>query len=433
MHDKAILFRLLDRITNKPLLIHPAKRDAILDVIGGRVGLDVSGLDLGRLEQGVTAPKPEMRATNVEHGGDRTVTLAIIPVHGTLVHRAGGLDAMSGLRSYTAIRQDFRAAMDDSTVNGIILDVDSYGGEVDGCFDLVDEIFEARGIKDVYAIVNDNGYSAGYAIASAAREIFITQTGGLGSIGVRSLHIDRSARNEAEGLKFTEEFVGDRKNDFSPNQPLTDEAKKVWRASLNKTYDIFTAVVARNRNMKEEAVRATEAGFFEGEDAVQAGLADAVLSREQAIERIASNISTGGVFMSDEKGSALQRQLGALMKGSSDTENAEALAGLGYVPASAQVDEEAVRKEARQQGVDDTLALVANMHKLCEVGGVPQLTAALVADGVSLEEAGPRIIDARAELEKAGDINSTVGAITTGAINPLMADAQARADSHKTK
>ena len=55
------------------------------------------------------------------------------------------LDAESGLQSYESIRADFQDAVRDPRIHGILLDVDSPGGEVGGLFDLADEIYNAAG------------------------------------------------------------------------------------------------------------------------------------------------------------------------------------------------------------------------------------------------------------------------------------------------
>jgi ClpP class serine protease len=49
------------------------------------------------------------------------------------------------MTGYDGIRQAFLTAMEDPDISGICLDIDSPGGEVAGCFDLVDVIYGARG------------------------------------------------------------------------------------------------------------------------------------------------------------------------------------------------------------------------------------------------------------------------------------------------
>ena len=60
-------------------------------------------------------------------------------------------------------------ARDDPGIRGILLDVDSPGGEVGGLFDLADEVYAVREQKPCYAIANDEAFSAAYAIWRRAR------------------------------------------------------------------------------------------------------------------------------------------------------------------------------------------------------------------------------------------------------------------------
>jgi ClpP class serine protease len=42
----------------------------------------------------------------------------------------------------------------------------------------------------VWAIAADSAFSAAYVLASPASRVYVTQTGGVGSIGVFALHVD---------------------------------------------------------------------------------------------------------------------------------------------------------------------------------------------------------------------------------------------------
>ena len=95
----------------------------------------------------------------------------------------------------------------------MLLDVDSPGGEVGGLFDLADEVFSVREKKPCYAIANDEAFSAAYALASSAHRLFVTSTGGVGSVGVIAIHMDQSGWDEKVGRKYTAVFAGARKND----------------------------------------------------------------------------------------------------------------------------------------------------------------------------------------------------------------------------
>ena len=256
-----------------PLMIHRPKLEVILSVLGERLGLNAG--DIGNI------PVPRSRAVPASAPG-----IAVIPIYGTLVKRTLGLDAISGLTSYQCIADQLDAALADPSISGILLDIDSAGGEASGVFDLADRIVAARQHKPICAVANDSAFSAAYALASAASKVFVTRTGGLGSIGVIAMHVDQSAKDVREGLIYTPIFAGSHKNDLSPHEPLTDAAKTSLQTEVGRLYQLFVETVTRNRNLSAEAIRATEAGLFFGQDAVSAGLADGVGNFEQALAEL---------------------------------------------------------------------------------------------------------------------------------------------------
>ena len=262
--DKAILTRLASKVINTPLMILPDKLNVILSVIGNRIGVD-EGINLITTEFEV----PERKE------GDVPSNISVIPVYGSLVYRTHGLNTLSGLTSYDDIRNDFRAAL-ESDSKAILFDINSPGGEAHGLMDLVDEIYETRGEKPIYAVANESAYSAAYAIASAADKIFVSRTAGVGSVGIIAIHQDQSKFDEKIGVKYTSIYAGARKTDFDPHKPLSSEAKEILQDEVMDLYELFTQTVARNRGMKVAQVKATEAGLFTGEKAVSIGFADEV-------------------------------------------------------------------------------------------------------------------------------------------------------------
>jgi signal peptide peptidase SppA len=272
-----------DRLFDVPLMVHPRKLRSIVGVIGLEMGVSEAFHD-----EIVEAASDDFLTVHSHAAIPAGIGISVIPIHGTLVQRGDFLDAMSGLRSYEAIREDFRAAMADAGTNAILLDFDSGGGEVAGCFDLVDEI--AKSEKPVYAYANEHCYSAAYALASAADKIFMARTGGVGSIGIVGVHTDQSAFDKARGLAYTAIFAGAKKIDGWAHGPLSDEAKAEYQASVDRTYGIFVKTVAANRDIAEKAVRDTQAGCFTAEDAIEAGLADGVGSFDEVIEMIAAEL-----------------------------------------------------------------------------------------------------------------------------------------------
>lgn len=277
------LVHLASRLYGTPLLIARAKLDTILAVLGPRIGLAPTELALP-----VVVP-----ASAESEPGPTAPGIAIIPIHGTLVRRAIGLEAASGLTSYTRIAADLDAALAAPEVAGILLDIDSPGGEAGGVFELAARIREATSRKPVWAHAGDSAFSAGYALACAAQRVTLSTTGGVGSIGVIALHIDQSVRNAQNGLSVTALYAGAHKNDATPHAPLTPQATDALQTEIDRLYALFVAHVAAMRGLDANAVRATEAALFFGEDAVRAGLADAVAPFDAVLADFATALRGG--------------------------------------------------------------------------------------------------------------------------------------------
>ena len=208
--------------------------------------------------------------------------IAFIPVTGTLVNRFGG--SYGYITGYNAIRRQLNQAMADDDVKGIVLDVNSNGGEAAGCFELADEIREMRAAKPIMAVVDSNCYSAAYAIASAASQIVVTPSGGAGSIGVVAMHVNMGKMLSDFGIDITFIKFGDHKVDGNPFEALSDDVKKSIQASVDKTGERFVSLVATNRSMDADKVRATQARVYQAEEALGLGLIDKIATPSQAVK-----------------------------------------------------------------------------------------------------------------------------------------------------
>lgn len=269
--------RLASRVFGTPLVIARAKLEVILGVLAPRfAGGSVEPVDPA------TDPVP-LASITVER-------IAVVSVVGTLVSRSGYLDASSGLLSYGAIGDAIASAMDDPSVRGVILDVDSPGGEVGGLFDLVERIeaIKSASGKPLWAVANESALSAAYAIASAADRLYVTRTGELGSIGVVAVHVDESGADAKAGLSWSFVFAGDQKVDGNAHEPLSQRARATIQADVDRLYAEFCGLVAANRGLTAETVRATSAAVYRGECAVRAGLADRVGTLDAAIADMAA-------------------------------------------------------------------------------------------------------------------------------------------------
>lgn len=277
--SREFLPRIADRVFGVPLMIEPRKLRTIVHVLGERIGVDV---EPPRFELASRMDRMRERTDlRIEDGG-----VAVIEIHGSLVHRHDLFSAFSGMTSYETIGVELEKAVEDPQVRAILLEVDSPGGEVNGVFDLADKIRMASEEKPVWAIAADFAASAAYLLGSAADRLFVSQTGVTGSIGVIALRWDETGALEAEGLSVTEIFAGARKTDGSPLHQITDDELRALQGRVNTIYDLFTAKVADYRELEEEAVRETEAAVFIGQAGVDVGLADGIATTELLLAQL---------------------------------------------------------------------------------------------------------------------------------------------------
>jgi signal peptide peptidase SppA len=283
---------LAQRLFNTPLAIAPGKAEVIMAALADRLGIgQISHLShspsmMEDDDYGYSDP-----GRNPRSGYDVVGGIACIEVCGTLVQKLGTLRPYSGMTGYDGIRQNFLTALTDPEVKAIVLDIDSPGGEVSGCFDLVDTIYQARGTKPIWSVLNESAYSAGYAIASAADKIVVPRTGGVGSIGVIWMHMDWSKALTSSGFKVTFVTFGDTKADGHPEIPLSPEALERFQREINTMGELFVSTVARNRNISTKVVRDTQAATYLGADGVSQGLADAVMAPDAAFRALLDELA----------------------------------------------------------------------------------------------------------------------------------------------
>ncbi len=316
--------QIAQRAFNTPLLVEPSKAMAFLSGLGPRItgrklrliGLEVAPEDMahaalparaGILTNGI--------AEQYQRDGQTPFCLqdgvAVIEVSGVLVHRGAWIGQSSGQTSYEGIAAQLAAAASDPAVRGIALEIDSFGGEVAGVFDLADAIRSARAAKPVWAFVAEHAFSAGYALASQADRIILPRTGAVGSIGVVVMHADLSGQLSDAGVTVTLIHSGAHKVDGNPYAPLPDPVRARIQSEIDSIRSLFAETVAagRGRRMTAEAALATEAECYRGAEAVAVGLADEVSDPASVFAVFADVVNRPGLARSAGPGRPSQSQL----------------------------------------------------------------------------------------------------------------------------
>lgn len=248
-------------------------------------------LDLGDIEAKIKAL--DGASSNIE----QPTGVKIIPIIGVITKRPSAFerifyDAVSSEK----IKNDFIVAVNDPSINKIILYIDSPGGTVDGTEELVNAIYENRGKKSVIAYSDGVMASAAYWIGSAADKLYISSgTVIVGSIGVVAIHVDYSEQNKQMGVMVTEIYAGKYKRIASAEAPLTEEGAAYIQGRVDYLYSIMIDSVARNRGVSAETVLTNMADgrIFIGQQSIDAGLVDGMSADPLDINNIMSAPGVG--------------------------------------------------------------------------------------------------------------------------------------------
>lgn len=269
------------RLFNTPLLIHPAKLDAILHGLSGRLGVEYPQPE-AYLPHSI---KREPDSYHVDQG------IAYIDVFGVLAHRSRVNANSSWVQGYDGLENQIQQAAQDSSVLRIVLNLDSPGGEVAGAFQLAEQMVALRKQKPIYALVSDLAASAAYLLASAATSIVLTPTGQVGSIGVVMRHVDVSEAMSKEGIRITHIHAGAHKVDGNPYEPLPNHVRADFQNDVNHYYDLFVQTVAKNRNIDPALIRATEARMFVAKTALELNLIDQISNPQEFISSLITEVN----------------------------------------------------------------------------------------------------------------------------------------------
>lgn len=289
---------------------------------------------------------------------------------------------------YKYIEMAFRRGLKDPAVKGFALVENSPGGEVTECFELTDKIYEWRKEKPVRAFAANYAYSAAYAIASAAGpdNIIVTRSGGVGSVGVVTAHIEFSKYLEEVGIKVTFIFAGSHKVDGNPYEKLSASAKKRIQSRIDKIYGVFCSTVARNRDMEEDAIRATEALTYDAEEAIEVGFADRIGALEEELVVYTTELA-------EEEDDFMATQANVTgKKPDGQDENVQ-----GYTQAQLDEAVAAAKAEGVKEGMTAENARQSSIRGLDEAKDKPAATQMVIDMGATVEVAKAQLAKMPAE------------------------------------
>ena len=214
--------------------------------------------------------------------------IAIIHVEGAIVTGNIGYNiAGSG-----GIVDNINKARDDKNVKGIVLRVNSPGGDVYASSMITNalEEFQSTG-RPVMTSMGDIAASGGVWVTTTSEEIWAEETTLTGSIGVYSIIPDFSPLEKWAGMNYDGVSMTKAGDIYDLSRGVNKDLNKQFRENTENIYKNFVTKVANNRGLEFSEVLSFAGGrIWRGDAALELGLVDKLGALNDAVDSMASKL-----------------------------------------------------------------------------------------------------------------------------------------------
>jgi len=210
--------------------------------------------------------------------------IAVIPLSGTITAGGGSLFSGSAITP-GLVREQLSKAERDVAVKAIVLRIESPGGVVAPCQEILVEIEKVKQTKPVVVSMGNMAASGGYYISAKADKIVALPGTLTGSIGVISQIPNVKGLYDKLGIEMQTFKGGKYKDMYSGLRELTPEEKEIMQQMVDNYYEQFVETVAEGRGLSKEQVRSLATGqLYTGTEAKELGLVDELGGLDTAID-----------------------------------------------------------------------------------------------------------------------------------------------------
>src|SRR4029079_15716845 len=134
-------------------------------------------------------------------------------------------------------------------VKGVVLEIDSPGGEVTASDMIYNAVIKTRARKAVVVYMDSLAASGGYYVSCGGKYLMANETSITGSIGVIIQTLNYQQLFDKIGLASGVFKSGKFKDMLNGARPITPEERDYIQTFVMKTYDKFLGIVAKERNL----------------------------------------------------------------------------------------------------------------------------------------------------------------------------------------
>jgi len=214
--------------------------------------------------------------------------IAVIHVEGAIVTGNIGFNTAGS----DGIVKNINKARDDKNVKGIVLRVNSPGGDVYASSMITNalEEFQSTG-RPVITSMGDIAASGGVWVTTTSEEIWAEETTLTGSIGVYSIVQDISPLEKWAGFNNDGVSMTKAGDIFDLSRGMNKDLNKQYRENTENIYKNFVTKVANNRGLDFSEVLSFAGGrIWRGDTALELGLVDKLGSLDDAVDSMVSKL-----------------------------------------------------------------------------------------------------------------------------------------------
>jgi protease-4 len=183
-----------------------------------------------------------------------------------------------------AVRDRLRELIEEDSVKGVLLSINSPGGTVGASKELYAAVKDLSEKKPVVVSMLDQATSGGYYTASSATKIYANAGTLTGSIGVILSGFNAKELLNKVGIQSQTIKTGPYKDIFSSFRDLSDAERQLLQDLLQNTYQEFITDVAQGRKLDLEVVRKLADGrIYTGRQAKENKLVDVIGTLDEAV------------------------------------------------------------------------------------------------------------------------------------------------------
>jgi len=219
-----------------------------------------------------------LEGTKEEAAAPEVPYVARLDVEGAITESVSASSLSAGGYDHQALLDYVDRLINDENNVGMLLYVDSPGGEMKASDDLYLKLMDYKTLtrRPIYCYFDGTACSGGYYVAMASDRICANRNCVCVNIGVYISTYNLTGLFDKLGVEQIAFKSSENKGIGMPGMPWTEEQKAIYQSIVDADYDQFLQVVADGRHMTKDQVRqkddgremnaaqALEAGFIDG-------------------------------------------------------------------------------------------------------------------------------------------------------------------------